>query len=190
LRVAAFGGGAGGRWSGWTPRSAGGSIVAGWWAPAAAVVSRIPPLRFEGRGIAFARYPRLAGRAYGVTMAFDPAYARFGPGFGIGGPIALARAYDGKDRPVRWRVPPRAASFGWVDLGDTMTIEVSATFATSAAAASAEKLGQQAMGMARGAGDPAVMAVLLDGVAITLEGSDVKIRIVLDGADFDALEKM
>ena len=44
-------------------------------------VSRILTLRLDGRAIAFALYLQLSGRAYGVTMAFDPAYARFGPGF-------------------------------------------------------------------------------------------------------------
>jgi CelD/BcsL family acetyltransferase involved in cellulose biosynthesis len=44
-------------------------------------VSRILTLRIDGRAIAFALYLQLSGRAYGVTMAFDPAYARFGPGF-------------------------------------------------------------------------------------------------------------
>jgi CelD/BcsL family acetyltransferase involved in cellulose biosynthesis len=44
-------------------------------------VSRILTLRLDGRPIAFALYLQLSGRAYGVTMAFDPAYARFGPGF-------------------------------------------------------------------------------------------------------------
>jgi CelD/BcsL family acetyltransferase involved in cellulose biosynthesis len=44
-------------------------------------VSRILTLRLDGRAIAFALYLQLARRAYGVTMAFDPAYARYGPGF-------------------------------------------------------------------------------------------------------------
>jgi CelD/BcsL family acetyltransferase involved in cellulose biosynthesis len=43
-------------------------------------VSRILTLRLDGRPIAFALYLQLARRAYGVTMAFDPAFARFGPG--------------------------------------------------------------------------------------------------------------
>jgi len=32
-------------------------------------------------------------------------------------PIDLSRAYDGKERPVRWRVSPAEAPFGWFDLG-------------------------------------------------------------------------
>jgi CelD/BcsL family acetyltransferase involved in cellulose biosynthesis len=43
-------------------------------------VARILTLRVDGRAIAFALYLQLAQRAYGVTMAFDPAFARFGPG--------------------------------------------------------------------------------------------------------------
>ncbi|HEU6444887.1 MAG TPA: GNAT family N-acetyltransferase [Gaiellaceae bacterium] len=44
-------------------------------------VPRLTLIRLDGRGIAFALALQLPGRAYGVTMAFDPAYARFGPGF-------------------------------------------------------------------------------------------------------------
>lgn len=43
-------------------------------------VPRILTLRSDGRVIAFALSLQLSGRAYGVTMAFDPAFARFGPG--------------------------------------------------------------------------------------------------------------
>jgi CelD/BcsL family acetyltransferase involved in cellulose biosynthesis len=42
--------------------------------------ARILTLRLDGRAIAFALSLQLSGRAYGVTMAFDPAFARFGPG--------------------------------------------------------------------------------------------------------------
>lgn len=35
-------------------------------------------------------------------------------------PISEARVYDGKERAVRWRVPPAAPSFGWFDFGDSM----------------------------------------------------------------------
>ena len=44
-------------------------------------VPRLVTLRLEGRTIAFALSMHLSGRAYGVTMAFDPAYARYAPGF-------------------------------------------------------------------------------------------------------------
>ena len=47
---------------------------------AEADVPRLVTIRLDGRPIAFALSMHLSGRAYGVTMAFDPAYARFGPG--------------------------------------------------------------------------------------------------------------
>jgi CelD/BcsL family acetyltransferase involved in cellulose biosynthesis len=43
-------------------------------------VPRLVTVRFDGRAIAFALSLHLWGRAYGVTMAFDPAFARFAPG--------------------------------------------------------------------------------------------------------------
>jgi CelD/BcsL family acetyltransferase involved in cellulose biosynthesis len=43
-------------------------------------VPRILSLRLDGRAIAFAVSLQLSRRAYGVTMAFDPAFARFSPG--------------------------------------------------------------------------------------------------------------
>jgi CelD/BcsL family acetyltransferase involved in cellulose biosynthesis len=43
-------------------------------------VPRLVTIRLDGRPIAFALSLHLSGRAYGVTMAFDPAYARFSPG--------------------------------------------------------------------------------------------------------------
>jgi CelD/BcsL family acetyltransferase involved in cellulose biosynthesis len=42
--------------------------------------SRLVTIRLDGRAIAFALYLQLSGCAYGLTMAFDPAYARFGLG--------------------------------------------------------------------------------------------------------------
>jgi CelD/BcsL family acetyltransferase involved in cellulose biosynthesis len=43
-------------------------------------VPRILSLHLDGRTIAFALSLQGWGRGYGVTMAFDPAFARFGPG--------------------------------------------------------------------------------------------------------------
>jgi CelD/BcsL family acetyltransferase involved in cellulose biosynthesis len=43
-------------------------------------VARLVTIRLDGRAIAFALYLQLSGAAYGLTMAFDPAYARFGLG--------------------------------------------------------------------------------------------------------------
>ncbi|HEY7707602.1 MAG TPA: GNAT family N-acetyltransferase [Gaiellaceae bacterium] len=44
-------------------------------------VPRIAMLRLDGRVVAFALSLQLPGRAYGLNMAFDPAFARFAPGF-------------------------------------------------------------------------------------------------------------
>jgi CelD/BcsL family acetyltransferase involved in cellulose biosynthesis len=44
-------------------------------------VPRICTIRLDGRAIAFALALQLAGRTYGVTMAFDPEYGRFGVGY-------------------------------------------------------------------------------------------------------------
>jgi CelD/BcsL family acetyltransferase involved in cellulose biosynthesis len=43
-------------------------------------VPRLVTLKLDGRAIAFALYLQLERTIYGLTMAFDPAYARFGPG--------------------------------------------------------------------------------------------------------------
>jgi CelD/BcsL family acetyltransferase involved in cellulose biosynthesis len=43
-------------------------------------VPRLLTLRLDGRAIAFALAMQLSGRTYGLTRAFDPAYARFSPG--------------------------------------------------------------------------------------------------------------
>lgn len=43
-------------------------------------VPRLATIRLDGRAIAFALSLQLSGRSYGVTMAFDPTYARFSPG--------------------------------------------------------------------------------------------------------------
>jgi CelD/BcsL family acetyltransferase involved in cellulose biosynthesis len=43
-------------------------------------VPRLTLIRLDGRAIAFALSLQLADRAYGLTMAFDPDYAVFGPG--------------------------------------------------------------------------------------------------------------
>jgi CelD/BcsL family acetyltransferase involved in cellulose biosynthesis len=43
-------------------------------------VPRLATIRLNGRMIAFALALQLSGRTYGLTMAFDPTYARFSPG--------------------------------------------------------------------------------------------------------------
>ena len=44
-------------------------------------IPRLAVIRLGGTPIAFALSLQLPGRAYGVTMAYDPAYARYGVGF-------------------------------------------------------------------------------------------------------------
>jgi CelD/BcsL family acetyltransferase involved in cellulose biosynthesis len=43
-------------------------------------VARALTIRLDGRPIAFSLYLQLAGSSYGMNMAFDPAYAQYGPG--------------------------------------------------------------------------------------------------------------
>jgi len=43
-----------------------------------------------------------------------------GPELELDQPIPLGRTYDGKERAVRWRVPPDAPQLGWFDFGDMM----------------------------------------------------------------------
>ncbi|MEZ4295130.1 MAG: DUF3857 domain-containing protein, partial [Polyangiaceae bacterium] len=35
-------------------------------------------------------------------------------------PVNTARSFQGKERPVKWRVPPEPAAYGWVDFGELM----------------------------------------------------------------------
>ena len=48
---------------------------------------------------------------------FERAY---GPELELLAPIVPGRAFDGKERPVRWRVPPTVQGYGWFDFGDLM----------------------------------------------------------------------
>jgi alpha-maltose-1-phosphate synthase len=43
-------------------------------------VARALTIRLDGHPIAFSLYLQLAGRSYGMNMAFDPAYGSYGPG--------------------------------------------------------------------------------------------------------------
>ncbi len=46
-------------------------------------------------------------------------YARvFDPEAQLDQPLDMQHGYEGKERPVRWRVVPDVYSYGWVDLGD------------------------------------------------------------------------
>jgi tetratricopeptide (TPR) repeat protein len=42
----------------------------------------------------------------------------YGPELDLGQPIPTGRTYDGKERAVRWRVPPEVPEYGWFDFGD------------------------------------------------------------------------
>jgi len=44
----------------------------------------------------------------------------FPPELELSEPIPAGRAYEGKERAVRWRVPPVASSYGWFDFGDIL----------------------------------------------------------------------
>ncbi|MFO0763026.1 MAG: DUF3857 domain-containing protein [Byssovorax sp.] len=44
----------------------------------------------------------------------------FTPESELTAPIELGRTYDGKERPVRWRLPPEAPHYGWFDFGELM----------------------------------------------------------------------
>lgn len=44
--------------------------------------------------------------------------ADLGPELDLAEPLSTARAYDGKERTVRWRVAPNVYPYGWLDFGD------------------------------------------------------------------------
>lgn len=44
----------------------------------------------------------------------------FPPELELTEPIPAGRAYEGKERAVRWRVPPVGSSYGWFDFGDIL----------------------------------------------------------------------
>lgn len=44
--------------------------------------------------------------------------AVFAPETELAAPLVLGRTYDGKERPVRFRAPPSASTYGWFDFGD------------------------------------------------------------------------
>ena len=61
----------------------------------------------------------------GVDRAFAPEKE-------LAQPIDLTRPYDGKERPVRWRVAPDVYGYGWLDLGDLIRPrEKACAFATT-----------------------------------------------------------
>jgi tetratricopeptide (TPR) repeat protein len=44
----------------------------------------------------------------------------FGPEEDLAGPLSLTQAYEGKERPVRWRSTGDVFRYGWLDLGNAM----------------------------------------------------------------------
>jgi len=44
----------------------------------------------------------------------------FQPELELSEPIPAGRAYDGKERAVRWRVPPEMSAYGWFDFGEIL----------------------------------------------------------------------
>lgn len=44
----------------------------------------------------------------------------FGPEQRMASPLDMQRAFDGKERQVRWRTLPDAAGFGWIDMGEVL----------------------------------------------------------------------
>lgn len=56
----------------------------------------------------------------------------FPPEFELSEPIPAGRAYEGKERTIRWRVPPIGSSYGWFDFGDIVRpVEDVCGFATT-----------------------------------------------------------
>jgi CelD/BcsL family acetyltransferase involved in cellulose biosynthesis len=61
-------------------------------------VPRLTTIRLDGRAIAFALALQLPGRTYGVTMAFDPAFAHYGAGSDVKLESLEAAAHEGVTR--------------------------------------------------------------------------------------------
>jgi tetratricopeptide (TPR) repeat protein len=70
--------------------------------------SRIAALGFVRRWLLIGPFDN-EGKG-GFARAFGPEDDRMQP-------IVLSHSYEGKERPVHWRVAPNVASFGWLDLG-------------------------------------------------------------------------
>ena len=72
-------------------------------------VAKVAKLGFVGRWMALGPFDN--ENKEGLARAFAPDQE-------LGEPIVPGRAYDGKERPIRWRVPPELQSYGWFDFGD------------------------------------------------------------------------
>jgi transglutaminase-like putative cysteine protease/tetratricopeptide (TPR) repeat protein len=70
--------------------------------------AHITHLGYVGKWLAIGPFDN-EGKA-GLDRAYGPEEDRLEP-------ISLARAYDGKERAVRWRAVPGVSPFGWLDMG-------------------------------------------------------------------------
>ena len=69
-------------------------------------VARGLTIRLDGRPIAFSLYLQLAGRSYGMNMAFDPAYAAYGPGGRPSSRRSRRPGRKGSGASRCWGLPP------------------------------------------------------------------------------------
>jgi tetratricopeptide (TPR) repeat protein/transglutaminase-like putative cysteine protease len=74
-------------------------------------LAKIAKLGFIGKWIAVGPFEN--DNKAGFPRAFAPEAE-------INEPVILTRAYDGKDHPVKWRVPPETPQYGWFDFGDIL----------------------------------------------------------------------
>jgi cellulose synthase operon protein C len=72
-------------------------------------VAKIARLGFIGRWMVVGPFDN--ENKGGFDRPFDPEAE-------LDQPIVLGRAYDGKERPVRWRVLPETPQYGWFDFGE------------------------------------------------------------------------
>jgi len=74
-------------------------------------IARVAHLGFLGRWLTLGPFDN--ENKAGFTRAFAPEAE-------LTRPLDMSRSYDGKERPVRWRLPPVSAAYGWLDLGELL----------------------------------------------------------------------
>ncbi|UQA62309.1 DUF3857 domain-containing protein [Polyangium aurulentum] len=74
-------------------------------------LARVEKLGFVGRFMTVGPFDN--DNKTGLERAFQPELE-------LGEAIPAGRAYDGKERQVRWRVPPTMSRYGWFDFGDIL----------------------------------------------------------------------
>jgi tetratricopeptide (TPR) repeat protein len=74
-------------------------------------VARVRALGFVGRFVTVGPFDN--EHKGGFERAFEPEGE-------LEQPIVPGRAYEGKERPVRWRAPPDAFGYGWFDFGELL----------------------------------------------------------------------